>query len=290
MYLDYKAIPPDGAINYDKLSKAVSGFADSAGGLLILGVAEDKSVPNRIYPGEITWGPTNVTRETLEHRLDARLAPRVQLLRIIPVRNHETGKSVFLIDVPQSESPPHMAIPYHAYYKRLNFETVPMEHYEVADLFGRRRKPSLHFGYRIRELSVVNGAREFTLDLFIYNTGAAPAKNAQLLVALPTHVALRNEYGLQRIDDFYGGEKAVAGEVPPPKVVHHNQAFRVGWVDVRIEENSFPVDLKYSLIAEDFQEKLDGLLMRIEDLDLVSEQLKVDAPPGTPTRLSIRTI
>ena len=74
--LDYQAIPA--VLNYDELSQDVSAFANSAGGLLVLGVGEKKSEPLKPgLPGEITW-TASYTKEAIESallRITLRLYP-----------------------------------------------------------------------------------------------------------------------------------------------------------------------------------------------------------------------
>ena len=134
--LDYKEI--QAFDNPDELSKDISAFANSEGGLIILGVSEEKAgtgAAQRILPGEITWGDASLSREKLENRLVGRIHPKVGSLGIVPIREgSNSARVVFLIDVSQSDDAPHMASD-SRYYKRLNFQKVPMEHHEVANLF-----------------------------------------------------------------------------------------------------------------------------------------------------------
>ena len=134
--LDYKDIRSYS--NYDELSKDISAFANSEGGLIILGVSEErigKGKQIRIHPKEITWSDATLSKEQLEDNLIVKIRPLINGLRIIPIRQGNGSlKVIFLIDIPQSDNPPHMASDYR-YYKRLNFERKPMEHYEVANFF-----------------------------------------------------------------------------------------------------------------------------------------------------------
>lgn len=134
--LDYKDIRKyDDA---DDLSKHISSFANSLGGLLILGVSEKregKGKSLRIYPDEITWGDETHSKETLENRLIARIQPSIRELRIVPIRQSmESARVIFLIDIPRSNDSPHMASDYR-YYTRMNFSRRVMQHHEVANLF-----------------------------------------------------------------------------------------------------------------------------------------------------------
>jgi len=139
--LDYKSIPEKG-LDYAELAKDVSAFANSEGGLLILGISEKtESDPKtkrtvRIHPGEATWGSPVLRRETIEQHLVGKIHPQIMGLRILPIRKSDAdSRVIFLIDVPRSHQGPHMATPYNRYYRRLNFENTPMGHYEIFNMF-----------------------------------------------------------------------------------------------------------------------------------------------------------
>ena len=134
--LDYKDIRAYD--DSDDLAKHISSFANSEGGLIILGVSQNKIEDEKgnvikIYPKEITWGEVSLDKESLENRLITRIKPPITELVIKPVRNDE-NKVVFLIDIPKSNFAPHMAAD-HRYHKRINFRIHAIEHYEVANLF-----------------------------------------------------------------------------------------------------------------------------------------------------------
>jgi len=118
--LDYKDIRA--FHDFDELSKDVSAFANSSGGLLILGISEEIKKGNRvlkILPKEITWGDETLSKEQLEDNLNSKIQPRINGLRIIPVREGNGSlRIIFLIDIPQSDNPPHMASS-NKYYKML---------------------------------------------------------------------------------------------------------------------------------------------------------------------------
>ena len=136
--LDYKG----GSIikDIEKLAKHVSGFANTAGGLLILGVSEEppeRKKRARIYPGKITWIDHSYTKEHLEKALNPKIDPLVPL-RIVPIRkSKEEPKVIFLIDIPKSNEL-HMHKSTHCFYKRLNFESVPMNRLDVINFIKVR--------------------------------------------------------------------------------------------------------------------------------------------------------
>jgi hypothetical protein len=138
--LDYEAI--QAYYDFDKLSKDVSAFANSEGGLLILGISQDEikkgKVVVKVLPKELTWGEEILSKETLEDNLVGKIQPRIDGIKIQPVREgNGSMRVIFLIDIPQSKSRPHMASD-KRYYKRLNFRKTPMEHFEIVNLLKVR--------------------------------------------------------------------------------------------------------------------------------------------------------
>jgi hypothetical protein len=87
----------------------------------------------KVFPEKITWGEVSLHKERLENQLAARIQPSISGLVVRPIRN-EKRQVIFLIDIPKSNSAPHMS-PDHVFHKRLNFRIDAMEHYEVANLF-----------------------------------------------------------------------------------------------------------------------------------------------------------
>jgi hypothetical protein len=82
------------------------------------------------------------------------------------------------------------------YIKRSGSQFLRMEHYEVADMFGRRRRPRLSLSYRIVE-RVRGGAGtiQYAIILGIENSGRGPAKAPFLKITLPAPLRF-DEYGV----------------------------------------------------------------------------------------------
>jgi len=145
--LDYKGCDSLGRSDGKKreISKDVSAFANSAGGTIVYGVIEDKHLPVRI---DVGFDPTDITREWLEQVINSNIRRRIDGVRINQVALNQTnpGKVIYVISIPQSVRAPHMAAD-HRFYKRFNFESVPMEEYEVRDVARRSETPDLHLTF-----------------------------------------------------------------------------------------------------------------------------------------------
>jgi hypothetical protein len=148
--LDYKACDALGHTEGKKkeISKDVSAFANSAGGTIVYGVKEDKHVPTGIDVGYI---PSEIAKEWIEQVINSNIQRRIDGVRINPVRltGAAAGRVLYVVWVPQSVRAPHMAAD-HRFYKRFNFESVPMEEYEIRDVARRSEAPDLHVDLRVR--------------------------------------------------------------------------------------------------------------------------------------------
>jgi len=124
--LDYKEIPK--SPKFDRCAKVISSFLNTKGGLLVIGVSEYK----KKYPKEITWGA--FTKETLVRNLYRKVDPWIDEIEIQVIENPEDeNERIFVIDVPKSINPPHMANG--TYYYRNVFESIPMTHSQVRGVF-----------------------------------------------------------------------------------------------------------------------------------------------------------
>ena len=140
IHLDYKR---DGALSKDdkkraEITKDVSAFANSDGGIIVYGLAESDHKPQSItYIDGMVY-----TKEWLENIVNS-IQPRIDGLKIYPVRKDNNLKqSLYIVKIPRSSQAPHMAKD-KRYYKRFNFMSEPMEDYEVKDVMYRHHSPKL---------------------------------------------------------------------------------------------------------------------------------------------------
>lgn len=140
IHLDYKearALGKDDTKKAD-ITKDVSSFANADGGIIVYGVAEEDHKPKVITPID---GKT-FTKEWLENIIQ-QIQPRIDGVKIFPIRiDSDIEKSIYVVQIPRSANAPHMARD-HRYYKRINFQSVPMEDYEVKDTYNRVVTPNL---------------------------------------------------------------------------------------------------------------------------------------------------
>ena len=171
IYLDFKSCEALGKGDGKKkdISKDVASFANSDGGIIIYGVREEnhKASSFSFVDGN------EFTKEWLEHVINSSIQRRIEEVEIIPLRNrNEISQSIYIVKIPRSMDAPHLSSD-KRFYKRFNFESVPMEEHEIRQLYGRKIKSKLvieNFGIRIVD-SENEEKHNLLCEVSIYNDG-----------------------------------------------------------------------------------------------------------------------
>ncbi len=171
----------------DDISKDVSAFANSAGGTIIYGMTEDKVT--HVATGLDTGSnPAEITKEWLEQVINSKIHRRIDGVRIrqIELTTTHPGKVAYVVYVPSSTRAPHQASD-KRFYKRFNFQSVPMEEYEIRDVSRRGEVPDLRIEFTLPKTEVImnqeTGMSEpFGLSGGIFNDALEPAKYAIITI------------------------------------------------------------------------------------------------------------
>jgi hypothetical protein len=188
LHLDFKTATP--ALNRDdrrNFAVAASGFANSEGGLIIWGVEarKDSEGIDRACGKPGIAGLPRFLSALTEHT-GAVVSPVSNGIvhRVIPGTQSDWGFAITLI--PASDSGPHMAkLGEDRYYKRAGSSFVRMEHFDIADMFGRRPHPELVLKYDVPHAQRWGGNRSrFFVHLSIENQGRGSARAPYLALRL----------------------------------------------------------------------------------------------------------
>lgn len=143
------------------LSKAISAFANSGGGILVLGLGNPQK-NWQVDDGGIDLAikkPT--TREWLEDIVPTLVDLPLNSFNVYVIDNRTnknsqiaTERGVFIVEIPDSEQAPHQAIDYR-YYARIGGKSRPIGHRLVTDIFGRRQYPKIQLEFSIEASSYV---------------------------------------------------------------------------------------------------------------------------------------
>jgi hypothetical protein len=246
------------------LAKAVSGFANSSGGILVWGIEDKTMSPKPIIDAQ------HFTASLLE------LAPQVTDPIVpdidggwIPSDAKPEQEGFGVIFIPESLLPPHRVILNHKdiknhYYTRSGESFVVASHTQLEDMFGRRPKPKLALSTKV-VISRRSGS-EYILYVIlgISNTGRGTAKSPFLSVKVhpPYQIGQygidgNRRFGLSELTSSIRSEETKYGS-SAEIVIHSGIVHDVTAVEVRIDGKQppskvFDLVIDYRIAAEGVQ-------------------------------------
>ena len=190
LHLDFKLLEggPELGSRTDRktLAIALSGFANASGGLIVWGVDARKNdegvdcvtdLPGVLDAAVLLTRLNQFTGEAVDPITDG-VEHRV-------IGTLDNGRGFVATMVPASDSGPHMAkLGEDRYYKRSGDSFYPLEHYDIADMFGRRPHPLLKLTYSIRAPGPM---ADILIGLKNHGRGSARAPYLSVTSVLPFH-------------------------------------------------------------------------------------------------------
>ncbi len=174
--LEYKSIE---FLGNSKLAKEVSAFLNTDGGVIIFGIEEDDDGS----PRDLDLLEKNLDTERISQLISDNIDPYENNIRIFEIETYD-DKSAAVIEVPQSENPPHMSThSKNTYYIRLKNRSVPAPHGQVEALFNRRRKPKILPFFEVSN-SLLQSKKEYKISIGVYNDGEIGAEKSHLLLKM----------------------------------------------------------------------------------------------------------
>jgi hypothetical protein len=235
--LDYKkASNPFG--NTNEISKDVSAFANSSGGVMIFGVStddQDKTKPVKIE------GVHHKNRETFDRVVNSQIRPLIKGIQVKMIP--PDSPKVMVVYVPQSDEAPHQNGGDNKYYRRSGVESLPMSHDLVALYFGRRSAPVLSLRFDpITRIERFDGdpamSNHWQIRVFIENTGKRVAKYVKVLLYMLKEAATKFEvyesgHTTSRIDHLHK-EQYVVQFTENDGLVHPNERTAMFKLQMRV--------------------------------------------------------
>lgn len=183
--LEYKAAGSLGKTDVKKkeITKDVSAMVNSAGGTIIYGIKEydddaKKHLPEKIDPVRRVDYPREWIEQVLSN-IDPRIADLI--IRPVPI-DSDSRDVVYVLEIPKGDTA-HQAQDLR-YYRRYNFESVPMYDYEIRDVMGRSKYPVIEV-----DMAFVRHARLksyfLELELSYRNVGRIYAQYVNGFVQVP---------------------------------------------------------------------------------------------------------
>lgn len=199
----------------EDISKDVSSFLNSDGGVLIYGIREVKNspatggapIPLSLFDSEQDgYRRGEITKEIIENLITSNIKPK-PVSSLFNINEIEIcGRVVFLIEVDAGIGTAYQASDWR-YYQRSHYKSEPMEHYQIELLKARGATPNLHLvagltKYWESELRIdptpTSGVIEPGVHLGIRNLSETSADTALIEIGqYPNHTVIRPTYMLQ---------------------------------------------------------------------------------------------
>jgi hypothetical protein len=180
--------------NKTEISKDVSAFANSAGGVIVYGIEESTKPPH--YATALSpIDPGTCSKERLENVINSNINPRIEGLLINPIelRTTHPGKCAYIVVIPEG-STAHQASD-KRYYKRFNFKSEPMEDYEVRQTMSRASRPSYRVALETGHIRSAATIVEFRINCSVQNVTELVGHQVSAVLFVPKDL-------VQHPDDF----------------------------------------------------------------------------------------
>ncbi len=209
----------------DEITRDVSSFANSDGGLIIYGLMEANHIADSLdfVDGKV------YTKEWLE-QIIGRIQRKIQGVAIYPIRvNNNFKKSIYVVEIPRSVDAPHRAAD-GKFYRRSNFVRTIMEEYEIRDMYSRTIKTELEIlepKVNSRGESYSQGTLDkyqVSMDIEIQNIGKAIEKMYKVEVIVPTHLV--NTTGLIYTTPFFSKFSRTEGDYGIYTFPHQSELYQ----------------------------------------------------------------
>lgn len=257
-------------------SKALSGYANSGGGIIIWGIKTRKLNGRDIATERKPIKNLTSFLNRLNQLEGSAVVPTIKgVVNRKIIEENDLGYVITFI--PESDSAPHMAqFADKYYYKRNGDSFLICEHFDIIDIMSRRKAPNL--GFLIQYMgSVPNQGRDFNKFLIsVKNDGNIIAKFPFLAIKVTPGISQYNygiddngSTGLRKVKtntdyDFnYSGGSEI--------VIYPHTKLDVDILTVDLASSN-PKNIKYQLLAENMEVKI-GELSR-SDLDNIIDYSK----------------
>ena len=183
LFLDFKRASNNGAdkklldVDRKNLSKAISGFGNSEGGVVVWGVdcsrdTDGADVAKALLPIENPKRFASLLQGAIS---GCTIPPHSKVENYVIEDGNDKGYVITL--VPKSNAVPHQSVTYKQYYIRAGSDFVPTPHDVLAGMFGRRPQPHVFPNFLLAVPALQNAQLKVSFGLIVHNEGPGIASD-----------------------------------------------------------------------------------------------------------------
>lgn len=184
LFLDFKRSSDNGSsvtltdIDRKNLSKAISGFGNSEGGVIVWGIDCSRDRDGADVAKE-KISIENVARfvANLQGAVSGCTIPPHSTVEHYPLEIDPSGKGYAVTLIPSSVYAPHQTVKPPQYYIRAGSDFVPTPHQVLAGMFGRRPQPHIYPMFILAPVKYENNTLIVNCGIMITNGGPGIAED-----------------------------------------------------------------------------------------------------------------
>lgn len=184
LFLDFKRSKDDGngtVLNQNdrsNLVKAISGFGNSDGGVVVWGIDCSKDFDSADV-AKAKYPITNVKRfvSWLEGAVSGCTVPPHIGVKNHPIIINKKERGFVATYIPKSNTAPHQMVGKLQYYIRAGSNFIPTPHQVLAGMFGRRPQPHVFHMFLTGPAKVIGNNIQFEIGFLIRNQGPGIARD-----------------------------------------------------------------------------------------------------------------
>lgn len=207
LFLDFKRSSTNGAGQHlsdndrNNFARAISGFGNSEGGILVWGVdCSNDTGGADVAQYKVPLEDALKFASWLQGAISGCTIPPHQNVQITPIVAGP-GHSGFVASlIPRSNHAPHQVVGRLQYFMRAGSNFVPVPHAVLAGMFGRVPQPNVFHNFLVGMAEVEDGAVSATCGLMLVNSGPGIAADLFANLMVLSHPGPNCEIAFDRPD------------------------------------------------------------------------------------------
>ncbi len=258
----------------NNFAKALSGFANMSGGVLIFGLNARKisgiDMIQSLAPIKGLRVFESELREA-ESRIVERPIPGLEYSKIYTDESNDTG--IIIIYIPEGPSSPYRSLVDRHFYARAGDSFIPLNLSQIESLVQKNRKPDLELSISIVGNSSIRIGTDniFSINFQIENIGKTIAKNVLLELKLERGIHLLLQVAKVHIQDYDEKINSTGDYIYAwryEKVIHPEEIIQSAdfqFLYRVVGPTGCPLFLEASVYAENMPKKVHSINIRPED-------------------------